>query len=132
MNITVFRDLKKFVLTSTLTVDTIELVKKYRPDALKIKDTDGNDVFAVSYCKDRPNISALGVTFGSKSAEGGFAQIAGDLPEKLNAGMTYGDFVADKVGAALEHINALEASIPAVAAEITTARETLIGSIEEV
>ena len=132
MQIKIFKDLKQYTLTSSLTKADIATAKKYRPAALKVKDSEGNDVFAMSYVEGKPCVAANGVTFGSASADGGYAMIVGQLPDELPAGTTAGDYIADKVGAALGYINVLEASIPDVVAEITAERNALIGSITEV
>ncbi len=131
MRIQIFRDLKKYTLTSALTKSDIELVRKYRPLALKKQDPDGNDIFAVSFCEGRPCVAPNGITFGSASAEGGYAMIVGDLPEELPEGTTYGDYVADKIGAALPFINEIELTLPGVAAEIRADRAALLDSIVE-
>lgn len=131
MQIKIFKDLHKYTLTSTITKAQIDLVKKYRPDALKKKDNDGNDLFAMSYVEGKPSVFANGITFGSASADGGFAMITGDLPTTLPEGTTYGDFVADKVGAALSYVNVMEIEIPAVAAEISSERFELINGMVE-
>jgi hypothetical protein len=131
MQIKLFKDLKKYTLTSTLTKKDLDLVKKYKPGALKKQDAEGNDVFAMSYCEGHPCVSANGITFGSVATEGGFAMITGDLPETLPAGTTYGDYVADKVGAALAYVNEFEAAIPAVVNAIQTERAALLDGIVE-
>ena len=41
MQIKIFNDLKQYTLTSTLTKADIDLVKKYRPSALKKQDAEG-------------------------------------------------------------------------------------------
>lgn len=130
MNIKIFKDLKQYVITSAMTVADLEAVKKYRPEALKKKDADGNDIFAVSYVEGKPFISAIGVTFGGKSSDGGYAIITGVLPNDLKES-EYGGYIADKVGAALTYINDFEDTIPAIAAEIAAERAALIGSIVE-
>ena len=129
MTIKIFRDLKQYTLTSSLKVEDIELVKKYKPVALKKKDADGNDIFAVSYVEGRPCVSANGITFGSASAEGGFAMITGNLPDTLSNNTTAADYVADKVGSALALINEFEASIPEVVNTIKSERAALISGI---
>lgn len=131
MQIKIFKDLQKYTLTSTITKSDIDLVKKYRPTALKKQDADGNDVFAISYVEGKPCVSANGVTFGSASTNGGFAMVTGDLPTNLPTGTTYGEYIADKVGVALAHINSFEESIPGVVNEITTERNELISGIVE-
>lgn len=130
MKITLHQDVKKFVLTSTLKKADIELVKKYAPDALKIKDKDGNDVFGMSYCADKHGVSKVGVTFGGVNKDG-FAIVVGDLPANLPENQKPGEYVADIVGAAIQNINVLEEAIPAVVTDIKTQRAELIGSITE-
>ena len=130
MKITLHRDVAKYVLTSTIKKEDLELVKKYRPDALKIKDSDGNDIFGMSFVAGKPCISKNGVTFGGTSNEGAYAIVVGDLPATLPAGTaTDADYVADIVGAALPYINELEAKLPEVAATIKAEREALIATI---
>lgn len=131
MQIKIFKDLRKYTLTSTLTKTDIELVKKYRPAALKKQDTDGNDLFAMSYVEGKPSVFANGITFGAATANGGYAMITGDLPDTVPAGTTYGDLIADKVGAALQYVNVLEEEIPAVVANIQSERAALLGGIVE-
>lgn len=131
MQIKIFKDLKKYTLTSSLTKEGIELVKKYRPAALKKKDKDGNDLFAVSYVEGNPCVCSKGVTFGSTANDGGYAMIVGDLPEKLPEGTTYNDYVADLVGGAIADIKVFEETIPEVVATIQSERAELIGSFEE-
>ena len=129
MKITLHEDVLKYVLTSTLKKEDLDLVKKYRPDALKIKDSEGNDIFGMSYVAGKPCVSKNGATFGATNKDG-FAIISGDIPEKLPAeNANAGEYVADIVGAALTHINALEKSLPDVVTAIKQERATLIGSI---
>ena len=132
MIIRIFRDLKQYTLTSSITKDDIDIIKKYRPAALKKKDADGNDIFAVSYVEDRPCISPSGMTFGSVSAEGGYVMIVGSLPETLPEHMSAGDYVADKVGSALSFVSEFETSVPDVANSIRHERAELINGIVEV
>ena len=103
-----------------------EKLKLYRK---RIKDSDGNDIFGMSFVAGKPCISKNGVTFGAVNADG-LAIVTGDIPEKLPEGTpNAGEYVADVVGAALAHVNALEASLPEVVATIKTERAALIGGI---
>lgn len=116
-----------YVLTSTLKAADIQLVKKHQPDALKIKDKDGNDIFALGYNQGSPCISKCGVTFGGTSRDGGeFATITGTLP----AGTTNAkEYVADLVGSALQNINKLEATLPEVIETIKRERRELLDAV---
>ena len=79
MKITITAD--AYAITSKITVDEIKTLKKSNPDALKVKDADGNEKFAVSYAEGKPSITAFGVTFGGKSHdEAGYATITGMIP----------------------------------------------------
>lgn len=131
MQIKLFKDLNEYLIVSALKQEEIELVKKYRPSALKKQDADGNDIFAVSFNSGHPCVSANGVTFGSASVDGGYAMVHGVLPANLPEGTTYGEFIADKVGPALAGLKEFEESVPAVVAEITAERSAIIGSIVE-
>ncbi len=132
MQIKIFKNLKQYTLTSSLKKDDIELVKKYRPNELKIKDSDGNDVFAMSYNEGKSCVSANGITFGATDVDTGCAMIVGALPETLPANTTAGDYIADAVGSALEYVTYFEERLPFAASEIKAEREALIGSIAEV
>lgn len=129
MTIKIFRDLKQFTLTSSLKAEDIALVKKHRPGALKKKDADGNDIFAISYLEGKPCVAPNGITFSTTSAEGGHAMITGAIPEILPANTTASDYVADKVGSIIAYVKELEESIPAVVTAIKTERAQLIGGI---
>lgn len=129
MQIKIYKDPKTFTLVSSIKKADLDLLKKYGPDALKIKDEDGNDLFGISYVEGKHNVSKNGVTFGAVSENGGL-MVVGTLPT-LPQGQTASDYVADFVGAALANINKLEESVPAAVASIKEAREQLIGSITE-
>ena len=118
-----------FVATSAIKAEDIALVAKYKPDALKIKDKDGNDVFSVSYVKDgKSSIASFGVTFTgeSRGENGGFATLTLTLPAGTTDAKKY---VAELVGSVIENVGKLEESIPAVVAEIKATRAALLDSI---
>lgn len=118
-----------FVATSTIKADDIALVAKYKPDALKIKDKEGNDVFSISYVADgNSSIAPFGITFTGKSRgeDGGYATLTQKLPKGTTDAKKY---VADAVGGVIEHVNAIEESLPAVVEEIKTTKAALLDSI---
>lgn len=132
MTVKIFRDLNEYTLVSSIKKEDIDMVKKYRPAALKKKDADGNDIFAVSYVEGRPCVAANGITFGATSAEGGYAMIAGEIPTDLPANTTASDYVADKISAALAFIGEFEKSIPETVAAIKSDRAKVIEGISVV
>lgn len=132
MKIKILNDVKKYVITSTIKKEQLELVKKYRPDALVLKDAEGNDVFGMSYVEGRPCVSKNGVTFGSVN-DAGYLLVTGDIPADLPKGVADNkNYVADIVGAAQANIKALETSLPEVIEQIGAARSEIINGIETV
>lgn len=132
MKIKIFKNLKQFTLTSSIKKEDIELVKKHRPGALKKKDADGNDVFAMSYVEGKSCIAANGITFGATDVDNGCAMIIGTIPESLPANTNANDYIADKVGGIIDIVKEFEESIPGIVNDIKDKRAALIGSITEV
>lgn len=131
MKIVVFKNLRQYTLTSALKKEEVELVKKYRPDALKKKDADGNDLFAISYVEGKSCLSANGITFGAVEEGTGCLMLVGAFPgdvplDKCN------EYIADITGSAIAPLLELEASVPAVITEIKAARNNIISNITTV
>ena len=83
------------VLTSDIEYKGIELLKKVNPDALKLKDEDGNDIFSIGVGTNG-GINKNGVVFDGKTRdENAFAtvSVSGVPAEKEKAEK----FVADTV-----------------------------------
>lgn len=131
MQIKLFRNLKKYTLTSSVKTADIALLKKYNPEALVIKDKEGNVKFAIGYNEGKSSVAPFGITFGSTDVATGAAMVVGSLPETADTAEKCGDYVADAVGKALAYVNTLEETIPAAVADVTAARSALIGSITE-
>lgn len=125
MKITVTGD--AFVVKSSLKAADIELVKKYAPDALAIKDKDGNDLFTMNYKEGAGSIASFGVTFGGKTRdEEALATYTGTIPTSVKDAKEY---VAEKVGAAAPYIEQLEKSVKEKADEVSSTRKKLVESI---
>ena len=129
MKTRVFKDVKQYAITSTLKKEDIELLKKYNPSALRETDENGNDVFAISYCENRPCIGVKSVTFGGVNGEG-YLTITGPIPEEKMA--KAGEYIADLIGGVVPKIEQFERTVPEAAAAVKATRETIIGNIEEV
>lgn len=127
MKICTYRNVGKFALVSAIKAEDLEVVKKYRPDELKLKDKDGNDTFAVGYNPGHNSLCKNGVTFGGKT-EDGFAMLTGDIPATVKA-EDVGEYIADYVGPAVTGLNTIEAKIPTVVSAIKAERGALIDSI---
>lgn len=121
MRIAIIAD--KFAVNSSIKLEDIELLKKYKPDALKIRDEEGNDLFAIDYKAGQPSISKFGVTFSAVAGRTAKVALTGEIPAGTSNPK---EFVADRVGVAVDYINQLENEIPAVVETIKATRKTLM------
>ena len=119
-----------YALTSTIKVSDIELLKKYNPDALCVKDKDGNVKFKVSYSEGKGSITPYGVTFGGKGRgeSEGCATVTGTIPSGLSTDEAK-KYVAELVGGVVTYIDQLEKDVTKAAETVSTQRKKLIDGI---
>ena len=117
------------VITSSLKLEDLRTVKKYRPDALILKGgEDGKEpIFAIDVVSGNGDITQYGASFGKATNDDKklatvtmfFGGIEGDIKEA----------VADKVGGALINLGKLEESIPEVIKEIVDEKAKVMAAI---
>ena len=129
MKVRVYKSLKQYAVVSSITAEQFAKVKKYKPAALRIKDEEGNDLFAIAYSEGRPCIAKCGVTFGSTD-ENGNLQIVGVITPA--EGQSDKDFVADIVAPVYEYLAEIEKQILEAVTDIQTAHTELVASISEI
>lgn len=128
MKLTITAD--AYALTSEIKVKDIELLKKYNPSALQIKDEEGNTKFAVSYAEGKPCVAEFGITFGGKTRDdNGYATITGTIPSNLTTAEAAKDFVAEKFGGVVAYLKQLEESVANAAKAVADERKKLVESI---
>ena len=103
-----------YTVTSDLAVEDIQIVAQHAPDKLRIKDEDGNDVFAVGFNNGHQVVSKYGFTFGGRNAEG-LATFTSMIPAGTEDPKV---FIADQLCGVVSHLETLEQSIPATATEV--------------
>ena len=103
-------------------------MKQGTPDALKIKDADGNVTFAISYNEGCPSFGPKGIAFSGKSGETGNATFTGMIPAGTENKKEY---VADLLCGIVANVEQLEKDVPAAAKKQAEAREKLLASITE-
>lgn len=117
------------VITSSLTLGDIALVKAYRPKALTLMGGENgkDELFKLGISADPyGEIDQFGAVFGAEDAEGKaiitelISPVSDDVKSEL----------ADKYGAALVNLGKMEETLPAVVEEIKAEREALMASIE--
>lgn len=120
------------VLTSSLKVEDIDVLKKYAPDALRVKDEEGNDVFAIAYSEGNPSINNKGIVFAGTSLTGeGNATLTVNIDTEGETGVeAIKDAVADIIAVPAKYLAEIEANAPAVLADVAEKRAQLKNSIQ--
>jgi len=106
------------VIESTLKLEDIKKLAKYRPAALSLFEGTGKDkeeVFQIGAGRGYGSISTYGASFGSHTTTDGKATITIEIPEGTEDPKAY---IADKVGVAILNLNKVEAQFEAANAEI--------------
>ena len=116
------------VITSSMTLDDIKTIGKYRPEKLQLKDAENKEViFVISVSKGKGSINKYGAEFDSTTYNrDGKAVITLDMPA-VNGSVE--ESVAEYVGAAILNLNKLEAQLPAVINEIVAEKAAIKASI---
>jgi len=116
-----------YVVTSTVSMADLETVKKYRPAALAIVDTETKDtLFKVGLGSD--SLSDFGISFGGVSNDDAkLATTTLPIPHDVEDAKEY---VLDKAGLALVNLEKIEAGITEVLENIKTERDSIAESIK--
>ena len=115
-----------FIVTSDLTMEDLETVKKYRPKALALTDPETKEeLFKVGIGASSAN--DYGISFGGVSNdEEKLATATLPIPSGTEDAKTY---VLDKAGLALAQLNKVEESILSALDDIRDEREKIAGNI---
>jgi hypothetical protein len=118
-----------FVVTSEVSMEDLELVKKHRPKALKIVDEETKEeLFAVGTGGN--SLNDFGISFGGVSnGERKLASVTLPIPRDVEDVQAY---VAEKAGVAVVNLNRIEAGIGKVLEEIRAEHKKVTDSIKVV
>ena len=118
-----------FVIVSSIKMDDLKLVKKHRPNTLKLAHKEAKeDYFAIGIGGN--NVNKFGVSFGGvTNTDEKLAYMSMPIPDGVLSAEAY---VAEKVGVAIIHLNQVEANIRDVLPEIHKELETIQESIQVV
>lgn len=118
------------VVKSTLKLEDIRTIEKYRPKALVLMGgEDGKEpVFAIGTTDGCGNINQVGASFGRESHdEDKFATIT--MVTGTGATGDIKEWVADRIGTAIISLNKLEEKLPAVLEEIEAEKAEVLSNI---
>ena len=117
------------VITSSLKLEDIQTVQKYRPGELTLYGgEDGREpIFAIGTTDDAGNINEFGASFGRESHDDDklatitmvIGGVKGDVKE----------WVADRIGGAIINLNKLEEKLPRVLEEISRQKADVMNNI---
>ena len=117
------------VITSEVSFKELQMIEKYRPEALCLKDDKGQDYFCIgttSLPGDNGSINKYGASFAKSGEDKATVTIIKDdgIPNLKN-------WIVEELGGSLQNLGEVEASLADIAKEITEAREALMNSITE-
>lgn len=115
------------VITSTMKLEELKMVQKYRPDALVIKGGEDNKEELFRVGAGSCGINTYGVSFEHETyGEEKLATISFELSYK---GDDVKGYIADKFGAALKNLETIEKKLPKVIEEINKERAAIMDGI---
>lgn len=116
-----------FAVKSNIKKEDFDLVKKHKPEELKIIDKDGNEVFTVNYSEGRPSIESFGITFSSVSRDDDKSlTLTGTIPQGTADAKEY---ITDKIGICYENLTTIEGRMTEAVKGIKEARKKIKDSI---
>ncbi len=115
------------VIISSLTKEEIRTFLDFRPESLKMTDSDGFDLFCVDLDEEGPGaLSASAAVFGATASADGKATITLVLdptcPDMV-------DLIRKKLGLPLMYLRQIEEQLRAQLPEVEAARKELLDSI---
>lgn len=118
------------VVTSTLKMEDIKTIEKYRPNDLVLKGgEDGKEpIFAIGVTTGAGSINQNGASFGREASDGSKLATITMIAEGQKPG-NIKEWVADTLGGALVNLNALEAKLPEVLDAIAAQKATVMENI---
>lgn len=121
---------KAVVVTSTLKIDEIKMVGKYRPEALTLFEGEGDKkepVFRIGLTRGAGEINQYGASFSENTpGDGKEAQVTMILPDGIS---DVKEYVSDAIGRAVIKLNKLEATIPGIIEEIKAEKAEIEANI---
>jgi hypothetical protein len=115
------------VLISDISVETLEKLETFRPEALQLLDEDKEPIFAIA-TGPHGHMGSFGVCFDSKTPTNK-AQLTLNLPVNMTNAEKK-EYIKTKFGLALLKLNKLEANIQADAASLAADFDSVERSIE--
>lgn len=118
------------VVTSSMTLEDLKLIKKYRPKALNLMGGENNKelLFSIMIGNGAGSVNENGAIFGRTTPDDAkLACITMHIGEHTGS---VTEFVADMIGGAVGMLSKIEETLPAVVDEIKAERESILANIQ--
>lgn len=100
----------KYVVCSTITLENYQKLKRYRPEALILRDEDKNEIFKVKF-GSQGGVCKFGVVFDATTNDDNrFLTVTGCIPECYDNNLTK-EYVIEAVRIALPQLKKIEDGI---------------------
>jgi len=117
------------VITSSLKLEDIRTIAKYRPEALTLMGgEDGKEpIFAIGVTNGPGSINEFGASFGRETRDDEKLATVTMVAENVTGDVK--EWVADRIGGAIMHLYELEQKLPDVLDEVLLQREIVMEAI---
>lgn len=113
-------------VVSTLKLDEVKLVQKYRPDALALREGEDKKIVFKIFVTSTGEMDATGISFNAANSDGNAVmnEIFSNIPDS-----DIKDVIAEKYGVGILNLRKLEAILPQVISDIKSERTAIINTI---
>lgn len=115
-------------IKTTITLNELVKVKRYEPEALTIRDEDGNPVFTVSY--GDASLSAYGICFSSTDAEDNMFLTLVNPVQDHSDKEAEKQAILEEFAPIIAKLNVLEVNIMGIVKELDVIESSVAESIE--
>lgn len=116
------------ILTSSFTVEQIQLLKKRNPGALVLKDEKDKPIFAIGVGATG-SVSPVGIVFDGKALGTGMACITYKLPASVVTEDDAREWIMDEIGLAIVKLNQIESGMTDAFAKVEAENEAVNATI---
>lgn len=116
-------------VVSDLSLDDIKLVEKYDPDALVIKDENGDEVYRVGTTCGVGVVCPYGVSFGAHTTNDGRAAVSFPVPDEVSGADAIRAWIVDKVGMSILSLGEVENAAREAAIRVKARLEEIKGAL---
>ena len=117
------------VITSTATPEQIKIMKKYRPNALKLYEGEGANkklIFEVDIEEGPGCINRSGAVYSERTNTNGKATITLNVPDEVDDSK---EWAQDKLGVAILHLRKLEKQFAPMLSEVQAEKDAVAAAI---